>query len=233
MILAMITGLSLGFASSMHCLGMCGPLLLALPHQDSDKSYLLKRLLFHFSRIWTYVILGLMVGIVGIKAENLIPENFHSRLALFCGCIMLFIAFCPKRFSSNLGQYVLKPFYQLSKSNGYLSEMIMGMLNGLLPCGMVYIALTMAFSLASVPQSIGLMFFFGMGTLPALLSLEILKRRIHIFPQKWLQYFKPATLILCATLLFLRGFGIPLPHMKYFHSDSMQNNTEIQCHSCH
>jgi sulfite exporter TauE/SafE len=232
MTFAIMTGLTLGLASSMHCLGMCGPLLLALPQQESSTPFILKKLLFHFSRIWTYLMLGLTVGIVGIKAEVLIPENFHSRLAICCGCLMLLMAFSPKRFSSNIGKQLLKPFYQLSRTKSYLSEMVMGMINGLLPCGMVYIALTMSFTLASVPQSILLMLFFGLGTLPALLSLEIFKRKISVIPQKWLKYLKPATLSLCAILLFLRGFGVPLPHMKYFHSNPVQQNSEIQCHSC-
>lgn len=216
---------------SLHCLGMCGPLILSLPQQGQSKVEILSRkLLYHLARTWVYVVLGTIAGLLGQKLEMVLPDYFHSTISIICGLVILISVVYPSHLKMSPLPKFSKPFQTLLHDKSLASELVQGMLNGLLPCGMVYLALTVAFGLGSTLKAMLLMLSFGLGTIPLLLSLSLLKCQLTLKSRPWMRKIKPAALVLCSLLLLLRGFGVPLPHMNYFQTDLSKTS---HCPACH
>ena len=91
---AMISGLTLGAAGSLHCVGMCGPLLLALPLDAAGKWQVMRKMLvYHVGRILTYAALGVLFGLLG---KGLAIAGFQKILSIGAGAFMLGMAFSTR-----------------------------------------------------------------------------------------------------------------------------------------
>lgn len=161
----------LGFTGSFHCVGMCGPLAMQV-RASAKQNLLINRILYNIGRILTYCLLGLSAGMVGqvIKISGL--QGWLSIiLGLLTGSVLVFSRIekwiVPKTFSavSTLKQGISK-FIQ-RKSSG--AALLMGALNGLLPCGLVYAAVVISLVQADWLNSVLVMVLFGLGTVPAML----------------------------------------------------------------
>jgi hypothetical protein len=166
-----------------HCMGMCGGIVIAYSStkvQDrwSKAKQSFAHLLYSAGRITTYTILGAMFGFLGGVATF---NNLTNGLMLiFAGLFMVlaglslsgkikFLTLLEHSFASN--SWYTKAFRQLLQTESLLSFFILGMLNGLLPCGLVYFFAITAASTASPLYGALVMFIFGMSTVPALFSL--------------------------------------------------------------
>lgn len=209
----------LGLVSSLHCVGMCGPLqaaALGAFHKNVSKRYIT---LYHAIRILTYGFLGLLAGFVG---RGLGLQNWQQQTSILSGLLLLFAfaGFYLLRLDRKLLQLlypVLSRFrgkLQQRKSMRTLYFSGSGMLNGLLPCGMVYLALFPAMGSGQAWLVWGYMLLFGLGILPLLIlvnlgALTFLKSR-----GKLVQRLIPAFVVVTALLLILRGMDLGIPYLS-------------------
>jgi sulfite exporter TauE/SafE len=230
-----IAALLFGLAGSLHCLGMCGPLVLAVHTSTPGKSISLNKILYHLGRLLVYGILGALAGIVGEAASAF---GWQQGLAILAGIVMLLLVLWPDRFKQGpfkLIALVKQTFSKLLQSKSYGTHLLLGMLNGMLPCGLVYMALAAALATGSLSSSISFMLFFGVGTAPALLAagslLGYLSRKLKGASMKYLQ----VTLIGVSMLLVLRGANLGIPYLspKLTSSVNKAQKVEHQMDCCH
>lgn len=215
-----------GFLGSFHCIGMCGPIVLALPAQS-----FVKKLLYNIGRTLTYALMGLTLGLIG---EGFSIIGWQQYLSVGIGALMLIIVVFTKykHFDLPLSGPMAK-LWSLTKmqlgslmvSKSVFSSLLVGLLNGLLPCGLVYAALFAAIAQGNALESSIYMVFFGLGTIPMLLAVAIFGNWLA---PKWRTAFNrlvPYFLVIVAVLLILRGLnlGIPMVSPKTDESGQMMH----------
>ncbi|MCK9409408.1 MAG: sulfite exporter TauE/SafE family protein [Bacteroidetes bacterium] len=222
----LLAAFSLGLIGSMHCVGMCGPLMLAVPSNAASRwSFLLERIIYNAGKAVTYGILGAVLGYAGKRLMMSIQQD----LSIVLGVLLLVTVAVPLGLKSSLERFSpLKYLYRFVKARfavlmgkrGKTTLFVMGMLNGLLPCGLVYTALIGATVVADVWQSALFMIVFGAGTAPALIAVSITGKLMSVKFRSVLTRALPALSITLAILLILRGMnlGIPLISPKVNHA---------------
>ncbi|MCI4668470.1 MAG: sulfite exporter TauE/SafE family protein [Bacteroidia bacterium] len=214
------SALFIGLAGSLHCIGMCGPLMLALPGGNSNSfRFMGGRGLYHLGRTVSYSLMGLIFGLFG-QGISLIGMQRGLSIILAVGLVLAI--FIPQ-WENRLSQipWMKKIFFTLRNSlgkslrNPSLPSMFnTGILNGFLPCGMVYIALAAAMTQPSWWQSVAFMTFFGLGTFPATYGISMLGKFI---PKEKINRIRPVfqTLaILLILLLMIRGLDLGIPYLS-------------------
>lgn len=230
-----IAGLSLGFVSSFHCAGMCGPIALSLPVSSLPGfSKRLAVVLYHSGRIITYGSLGALFGLLG---RHFYMAGFQKTFSIAAGVFILLIImqqwlrnklptlpFIQKFFSA-----IQSAIYYCWNKTSLIKFLLIGMLNGLLPCGMVYFALVGALSFASPLSSVLFMLCFGAGTLPLMIA-------VHLFGMKYLSVpirnrmkkAVPVFIAFMGVILILRGLNLGIPYLSPF-----IGNAPAEAVSCH
>ena len=166
-----------------HCIGMCGGIVVAYSGTKVDNSWSkskqsLAHLFYSFGRVLTYTTLGAIFGFLGGVA--MFNNLANGLLLIFAGIFMVlaglslsgkikFLTLLEHSFASN--SYYTKLFRKLLTDKSLFSFFMLGMLNGLLPCGLVYFFAVSAASTASPLYGALVMFIFGVSTIPALFSL--------------------------------------------------------------
>ena len=167
------TALIMGFAGSLHCAGMCSPLAMAV---TSQKPFLLNKIIYNTGRIFTYGILG---GIAASFGSLFMITPYQGVISFVIGAVFLLIGigaisgFRIPFVSSVLNTLTTRLkelFHVWLKKKNNLAVLIMGMLNGLLPCGLTYLAMTYCFILPSTMQGFWFMLLFGAGTWPVMIG---------------------------------------------------------------
>lgn len=209
----------LGLVSSLHCLGMCGPIQGAFTSSLLSKKQYRFLALFHFSRILTYGFLGIVIGLVG---QTTALQEWQQKTSLLSGLLLLFafLLFYFTKLDQRLFK-VLFPYIQRlrnrleqNKNSKFAYFMGTGMLNGILPCAMVYLALFPAMGMDQPINSFFYMLTFGAGTIPLLFISNI---SIASFFQKkrlLLQKISPVIILVTACLLILRGMDLGIPYLS-------------------
>lgn len=215
----------LGLVGSFHCAGMCGPFALALPGGGfSATRFFLARLFYNLGRMVTYCTLGLIFGLAG---KVLWLAGAQRWLALALGLILLAGLLASRRKSIVAGKAALlidrlkRPLSRFLKSPSLLSPGLVGLVNGLLPCGLVYVACAAASATGNPFGALAYMTAFGAGTLPIMLGIGLSGRLIPFPVRLKLQRAVPVAVCLVAALLILRGLNIGLPgllHLYHAHS---------------
>lgn len=232
----LITAIIFGLLSSLHCVGMCGPIALMLPvdrHNNSKK--VLQMLLYHFGRMLSYGSLGLIFGVLG---KGLVLAGLQQQISLIAGLMMLVFVLIPEQ--KILSFKLLKPLgllfqnvknnlgkqFQRKTNDAFFT---IGVFNGFLPCGLVYVALFGALTMSTWFQSVVYMMLFGLGTIPMMslvtMSSQIISTNFRIKIQKVI----PILLIIMASLFIVRGLGLDIP----FLSPSSMNllvKPNVDCH---
>lgn len=213
----MFTALLLGLAGSLHCVGMCGPLILALPLETATRRQLLRQMaVYHTGRILTYAMLGLLFGLLG---KGIAVAGFQKGLSIGAGIFMVFMAVVAWRFEQfvtalpGFGAFtrrVQMTMGRLLRNKQGQTSFFIGLLNGLLPCGMVYVALAGALASATVTQGALFMAVFGLGTLPLLFAATLLGRSFSVGVRLRMRVFQPLLLTLAGILLLQRGLHLDL-----------------------
>ncbi|WP_428739228.1 sulfite exporter TauE/SafE family protein [Sulfurimonas sp.] len=179
--------ISIAFLGSFgHCIGMCGGIVLAyssikIEPQSSKVSKSIAHLLYSFGRIFTYTILGAIFGALGGVVT--FSNTANGALLIFAGIMMIlaglslmgkikFLTVIEHTFSSS--QTYKNAFKSILNSKSNYSFFVLGMLNGLLPCGFVYFFAITAAATASVFYGALVMFIFGVSTSPAMFGLGFL-----------------------------------------------------------
>ncbi|ULQ58411.1 sulfite exporter TauE/SafE family protein [Flavihumibacter rivuli] len=215
-----IAGLSLGIISSFHCVGMCGPIAFALPVQHlSATARTIAISGYHMGRILTYSLMGAIFGTMGRQVYLAGFQRWFS-IGLGITVLMLLIQYIRERQSLQPG--VLKGFYNkvqswmgiLLKDGRPVSFALLGMANGLLPCGMVYLAIAGALSTNQVSDGILFMAMFGTGTLPAMMALSFFGYLASISLRNRIRNMIPYVIAIMGILLILRGLNLGIPFIS-------------------
>ena len=211
------TAFMLGLAGSLHCAGMCGPLALALPATGRGYAgFLTGRLAYNLGRLTTYSLLGVVSGLLG---RSLTLIGVQRWISLGAGALILAGLLLSRRVGT--GTPMIRAVARLKSAFGGLLQRrtvtslgLLGLLNGLLPCGLVYAACVGAAATGSLATGVGYMALFGLGTVPLMLGLGFSGRA---FPVRWrfkLQQLVPVSLALVAVLLILRGLALGIPYLS-------------------
>lgn len=217
MIMEFFAAITLGLFGSLHCIGMCGPLMLAVPSNAQKRGqFLLERIVYHIGKAITYGLMGAILGFAGRSILMDIQQNF----SIIMGVTLLITVAIPLGLQSQLEKLsplryiytlVKSKFSSLMKQRGYVALTLMGMLNGLLPCGLVYTALIGATVVADIWQSALFMVIFGIGTAPALILISLSGKLISVKFRSLISRAFPAFSIALALILILRGLNLGIP----------------------
>lgn len=219
--LELISALVLGFVGSLHCAGMCGPIALALPL--SNRSWIARisgGLLYNLGRTVTYGIMGAMFGLAGL---GLAMGGLQQWVSIILGIIMILVVIIPRlgafgrkavTLSDSWTGYLKRPFIRLFKQRSYGSLFFIGILNGFLPCGLVYIALAGAIMMSHAYQGAIYMVLFGLGTIPMLIALSVAGNLLSQKIRKKLTVVIPAFIIILGILFILRGMNLGIPYIS-------------------
>jgi sulfite exporter TauE/SafE len=217
----LISGFTLGAAGSLHCIGMCGPLSLALPvHQFSAAKKFVSLLLYQVGRIITYSTIGLLFGLAG---RRLYLAGYQQVFSIGMGVLLLIMALLYFSRQRNIHIRPLTRFYTviqkliakvLRSSAGVGGFLLLGMANGLLPCGLLYVALAATLSFNEIGESIGFMAMFGLGTLPAMMLVGYAGTLISFRQRMKLKKLVPLFISFMGALLILRGLDLGIPFIS-------------------
>jgi uncharacterized protein len=204
------TAFILGLAGSLHCAGMCSPLAFAVTNMK--RSVRLSRVVYNTGRIFTYGILGAIVSTLGVVLPL---ENFQSGLSIGMGLLLVLVGILGVskfRFKSvnnlilKLSTWVKARFSAQLKHKGLAPTFLLGTLNGLLPCGLTFIALTACLIAPTMLDGFYFMLIFGLGTLPVMLGflslVQFLTTRFNLSFSR----VNMMMLILAGTLLIARVY---------------------------
>lgn len=226
--IAFVTGL----ASSLHCIGMCGPIALALPVGRLNKvEKLLAKLLYNFGRILTYSLLGIFLGYFG---KQFFIAGWQQILSISVGVFLLFNLisnkYFPLNFSSKISHQVSTFFKEILTIQYKYKFVLFGILNGFLPCGMVYLALAGALVTATPYSGAMFMAFFGLGTVPLMLSISILPSLLNIKIRQKINRILPYYSVFLILIFVIRGLGLGLPYLS---PKIFTNETKNEITICH
>jgi uncharacterized protein len=219
--LELLSALVLGFLGSLHCAGMCGPIALALPlNSRSWASRITGGLLCNSGRTITYILLGTIFGLAGM---GLALGGLQQWTSIAAGVIMILSVVVPRigklsdgfsRLTSPLTNGLKKAFGKLFSQRTYGSLFMIGLLNGFLPCGLVYIALAGALVMSLALQGALYMLIFGIGTFPMMLAISLAG---NLATQKLRQRMRlaiPYFIVLLGLLFILRGMNLGIPYLS-------------------
>jgi sulfite exporter TauE/SafE len=230
----LIAAFSLGVLGSFHCVGMCGPIALALPvHHLSKPKRILGILIYHLGRALTYSLIGAFFGMLGM---GIVLAGYQQALSIALGILLLLSVVLPSTrvntfFSAPITALTFRlksAFKSLFTQRSTTALFVTGLLNGLLPCGLVYMALAGATASGDVIKGALFMAVFGLGTLPAMFSVTLLSSISSNFRLQVRKY-APVIAGIMACLLILRGLGLGIPYVSP--SMSKQSNEKHEC--CH
>lgn len=215
------TAFIVGLVGSFHCIGMCGPIAMALPYRSpSVIRSVVNVLLYNFGRIITYTTLGLLFGIVG---RGFAFSGYQQVLSIVLGIALFLVGL----FSLNIESEVLKmnwiqkPIMRLKANLGKLlqsprpqSLFTIGILNGFLPCGFVYVGLAGALVSSSVLEGALYMTLFGLGTMPMMVMASLASGFVSLSFRRKIQKMIPAFMLFFAVLFILRGMNLGIPFLS-------------------
>jgi len=210
-----------GLISSLHCIGMCGPIALMIPVDRTNPAKKTTQIItYHLGRLTAYASIGLVFGLVG---KGFFLAGIQQRLSVFIGVAMIITILTPERVLANYN--FSKPVYRLIskiksslgkqfKNKSYQSLFTIGLLNGFLPCGMVYVALFGAIAMQNVPFGILYMLLFGIGTIPMMSSVTYLNSILTVSFRNKIQKAIPYVGVVIGILFILRGLGLGIPYVS-------------------
>jgi len=236
----LLAGFILGLLGSFHCAAMCGPIALALPRSKSEYDFILGRTLYNTGRVITYSLLGLIFGLFG---ERIFIGEFQQTVSFYIGVGMLFYLAKPlllktkeKRFQiktdrkTNLFESFKNMFVKILNKNSKSALFSIGLLNGLLPCGFIYLALSAAVIIGSPLKSGMFMASFGIGTIPLMLVVSVSGNLIKSYIKQKIGKLSLIFKLAVALLFIVRGMNLNIPYLSP-KIDLKNNGTEqLICH---
>lgn len=215
------TALIFGLVSSLHCIGMCGPIAMMLPvDRNNPTKKALQILLYHAGRLTSYATLGLLFGLLG---KGLYLAGMQQRFSIVLGILMILIAIIPERI---LAKYNFsKPIYSvISKVKSSLGNQFkrktpdafftIGIFNGLLPCGLVYAALFGAIAMQNVTLGMTYMILYGIGTIPLMSAVVYVSSILSMPFRSKLQRVVPLITVIIGVLFIMRGMGLDISYVS-------------------
>jgi len=240
----MIVAFILGLVSSLHCVGMCGPIAMSVSNSRfniqpvAEKTYrqsaLWNILLYNAGRITTYAVFGLVFGLIG---RSFAWFGWQQKISVTLGVLIIAALIIPRliknqnNFTRLGNQAMTKVRTALGKLlfNGHPASVYsIGLLNGLLPCGMVYLALAGAVATGTAWNGSLFMALFGLGTVPAMTAVGYFGAWLTPSLRNSARKLFPAMMMVMATLLILRGMNLGIPYLSP--SLNISSSGAIHCH---
>jgi sulfite exporter TauE/SafE len=225
--------LLMGLASSLHCAGMCGPIIWVMPFQAMKGARRLAGIgLYHLGRISIYALLGLVL----FSFQSFFQPQVQQYISIMLGAGLLiagiFTFFPGKKlqFSLPWGQWVQRMLGRFMSRPGLGALLMTGALNGLLPCGMVYMALSAAVTANSAPMAASLMLAFGAGTMPMLIALTLLRQKAAWLRIDSMRRLAPVLMFAFGCLFMLRGMNLGIPYISPKVQVAQHTITSSCCH---
>lgn len=216
-------GLIIGFLGSLHCIGMCGPIALALPSGSfRNISFYTGRFLYNFGRVITYSFFGLVFGLLG-KSFSFVSLEFQQGITIATGVLILLIIILPKSFKSkfsdklsffNFTSKIKSYFSSLFKKDSLTSLFFIGILNGFLPCGFVYVGIAGALISGGMLSGVFYMALFGLGTVPVMFGTALAGNFISLNVRQKISKAIPYFAAVIAVLFILRGLNLDIPYIS-------------------
>lgn len=227
----------IGLVGSLHCIGMCGPIVIALPVPDSSNlSFFTGRILYNIGRVITYSFLGAVLGLVGSKIAL---AGAQQVVSITLGVIIIIAVLLPQRYKNFFAQH---PWIQklaeplkanigvLFKKGTFSAMFLIGVLNGFLPCGLVYVALAGAIASGDAISGAAVMILFGLGTVPAMFAASVFGKFINVGIRTKIRKAVPALAILLGTIFIMRGMNLGIPYLSPELSTHTEVSSETECH---
>lgn len=219
MISLIIAAFITGLFGSLHCAGMCGPLALSFNVQERGNAAS-HALLYNVARISAYMMLGAIFGVIGLSFSF---AGLQQAVSIVMGVLIIVFVLMNVLTSKNVfhlpivEQYTSAVRYRISKAfagKGIKHTLTLGFFNGLLPCGLVYLALAASIAAGSIGKGMLYMTFFGLGTLPLMFSFAAFGSYLGFKQRVFIRKYLPAFSILVASLLILRGLNLGIPYVS-------------------
>lgn len=215
------TALIFGLISSLHCIGMCGPIAMMLPvDRNNPTKKALQILLYHTGRLASYAMLGMLFGLLG---RGLYVAGIQQQISIVMGVLMIVLAIVPEKvfarynFSRPIYNFISRAKTSLGRQFKRKSPdalFTIGVLNGLLPCGLVYAALFGAIAMQSVTFSISYMLLYGLGTIPLMSAMVYVSNFLSLPFRNKLQKIVPIVTVIIGLLFVLRGMGLDIAYIS-------------------
>lgn len=215
---------------------MCGPIAMMLPIDRSNEAKKATQIItYHIGKLTAYGILGLLFGLLG---RGFYLAGMQQQLSIIVGVLMILVALIPEKVFARYN--FSKPIYrvitkvksglgQQFKNKSYKSLFTIGLLNGFLPCGMVYVALFGAIAMQNVSLGIGYMILFGIGTIPMMVAVVYASGLISFSFRETIQKAIPVFAIIIGILFIIRGLGLDIPYLSPSNM-SLFVQSEANCH---
>lgn len=217
----LISAFLLGIMGSFHCAGMCGPIAIALPlHGNSIGGKIFGGSLYNLGRTITYGVMGAIFGLLG---QGVAMIGFQQKISVIMGGLMIISVLFPALFKN---QYSMNKSWislvgklkatigSMFSIRSYQSLFFIGMLNGLLPCGLVYMAIAGAIGTGSAAMGTMYMILFGLGTIPMLLGISLAGNLLSQTVRKRINKLIPVLVVVVGILFVLRGLSLGIPYLS-------------------
>jgi len=230
-----LSAIVIGLVGSLHCAGMCGPIAVALPlSTDSWTGKVAGSLLYNIGRTITYGFLGLVFGLAGM---GLSLGGLQQWASIGLGIIMILSVVVPRiaRIGSaaekavdRVSRWMTGAFSRLFRIRSHGSLFTIGLLNGFLPCGLVYVALAGAVVAGNARDGALYMVLFGLGTIPMMLGISIAGNILSSAFRKKISRVVPYFIVLLGIIFILRGMNLGIPYV----SPKLKHSTEMTTLDC-
>jgi len=211
------TAFLLGLVGSLHCAGMCGPLALAMPSTGATPAgFVLGRCVTHLGRLATYAALGVVFGLAG---QTLLLAGVQRWISIALGAALLGGLLASRRLAlaapvTRLVGRLQRTMSRLLRTRSLGASAVLGALNGLLPCGLVYVACAGATATGDLLRGVEYMVAFGLGTVPMMLAIGLSGKLVRPALRLKLNRLVPVSVGLVAVLLILRGLSLGIPYVS-------------------
>lgn len=232
-----LTSFFVGLFGSFHCIGMCGPIAIALPIPNSNNlSFVVGRLLYNLGRVVTYSFLGAVFGLLG---SRLVIAGFQQSVSIALGFAIVLTVLIPPKYKAkitqnNIVQKITLPIKSgisgLFKSGTFSAMFLIGILNGFLPCGLVYVALAGAIASGDAISGTAVMILFGFGTVPTMFAATIFGKFINLNIRRKITKSIPVLALVLGLLFILRGMALGIPYVSPTISAQVVDESNIDCH---
>jgi uncharacterized protein len=223
----------MGLTGSLHCAGMCGPIVWVMPfNQFNGVKKWVGIFLYHLGRISVYALLAMILH----SFKTIFNPQWQQYISIALGASLLiagllsFVARDKWKINLPWSASVMRSLSWFMGNPKLFPLFLTGALNGLLPCGLVYMALSVAVSAPAVLESVMLMYAFGIGTMPMLISLSMLKNRASFIRFSAARKFVPLVLFAFGCLFVIRGMNLGVPYLSP--RISMENQV-VKASCCH
>jgi sulfite exporter TauE/SafE len=227
----------IGLVGSLHCIGMCGPIAIALPVPDSSNlSFFTGRILYNLGRVVTYSFLGAVLGLLG---GRIALAGAQQAISIILGVVIIIAVLLPPKYKNYFAQHPLtqklaQPLKEnigvLFKKGTFSAMFLIGILNGFLPCGLVYVALAGAVASGDAISGAAVMILFGLGTVPAMFAASVFGKFINVGIRTKIRKAVPVLAIILGVIFILRGMNLGIPYISPKLSAQTEVSSEMECH---